>query len=70
MKKLLDWLNQSLYVEILKPDTVPDRQWDAIKARVDELKEEMGSTHLLHKSNQVRRKDGKKYQQQKLKRVV
>ncbi len=78
MKKLIDyignsindWINQSLYVEIHQPATVPDRQWEAIKARVDELKEEMGSTHLLHKSNQVQRKDGRKFQRAKLKRVV
>ncbi len=70
MKRLLDWLNGELYVEILQPEVVPDRQWEAIKARVDELKVEMGPTHLLHKSNQVQRKDGRKFQRAKLKRVV
>jgi hypothetical protein len=65
LNKLLDWLNRSLYVGNWDINTYRppiEEDWSHYyNKRVVESKEALGTRYILHKSNHVKRLDGKRY---------
>jgi hypothetical protein len=65
--RLWEWLNRSLYVGDFNIDSYTPREpvqedWSHYyNKRVVESKEALGTRYILHKSNHVKRLDGKRY---------
>lgn len=58
--RLLDWLDRSLYVSI--PAAPVEEDWSHYyNVKVNQKKEALGTRYILHKSNHVKRLDGKQY---------
>jgi hypothetical protein len=63
--KLWEWINRSLYVGDFNIDSYREpveEDWSHYyNKRVVESKEALGTRYILHKSNHVKRLDGKRY---------
>jgi hypothetical protein len=63
--RLWEWLNRSLYVGDFNIDSYQapvEEDWSHYyNVKVNEKKEALGTRYILHKSNHVKRLDGKRY---------